>query len=32
VKYDIDGYGEYKTDPDYLEELTEEELAELKDE
>jgi hypothetical protein len=31
VKYDIDGYGELKTDPDYLAELTEEELAELND-
>lgn len=29
VKYDIDGYGEYKNDPDYLAELNEEELAEL---
>jgi len=29
VKYDIDGYGEYRNDPDYLEELNEEELAEL---
>ncbi|QDK03025.1 hypothetical protein KNU71_gp092 [Streptomyces phage Braelyn] len=32
VKYDIDGYGEYKTDPDYLAELSEEERAELEDE
>lgn len=31
VKYDIDGYGEYKNDLDYLCELTEEELAELND-
>ena len=29
VKYDIDGYGKYKNDPDYLEQLNEEELAEL---
>lgn len=29
VKYDIDGYGKYKDDLDYLEQLSEEELAEL---
>lgn len=32
VKYDIDGYGKYKTDPDYLAELSKEERAELEDE
>jgi hypothetical protein len=31
VKHDIDGYGKYKTYPDYLEQLSEEELAELND-
>ena len=30
VKYDIDGYGSYKDDPDYLAELSEEELEEIK--
>ena len=30
VKYDIDGYGELKNDPDYLEELSEDEAAELR--
>ncbi len=30
VKYDIDGYGKYKDDPDYLEELDEDEAAELR--
>jgi hypothetical protein len=29
VKYDIDGYGEYRNDPDYLEELSEDEAKEL---
>ncbi len=31
VKYDIDGYGELKNDPDYLEELDEDEAAELQE-
>ncbi|WPH58512.1 hypothetical protein SEA_SPELLY_232 [Streptomyces phage Spelly] len=30
VKYGIDGYGELKNDPDYLEELSEDEAAELR--
>lgn len=30
VKYDIDGYGEYKNDPDYLEGLDEDEAEELR--
>lgn len=29
VKYDIDGFGKYKDDPDYLEELIEDETKEL---
>jgi hypothetical protein len=31
VKYDIDGFGRYKNDPDYLEDLNAGELAELND-
>ncbi len=31
VKYDIDGYGRLKNDPDYLEELDEDEAAELQE-
>lgn len=30
VKYDIDGYGKYKNDPDYLEGLSEDEAKELR--